>query len=134
MRKSLLFAALAAIVTVAICCVAPQGASAKGNNPQNDTYMVVQVMTSFRNSDGKTEYKKDYTVIAVKTLRDKQKEAKDSYDKALKLWNDERKTDPAAPRPVKWVPKKIGPTFETQQGAQEYSDKLKEEDKKAAEK
>jgi hypothetical protein len=138
MFKSLLSSILAA---AAVCFLSPvtsyaQRHSGGGAHPTNDTYIVIQVMNKVRNNDGKSDYQKEYKAIANKTLRDEVKRAKDDYEQAKKEWKDELKSDPKAPRPVQWTPKKVSgsPTFETLKGAQDYADKLKEEDEKKGDK
>jgi len=135
MNQSLLRVATATLVATAVFFALPLAARASGNKPgksTSDTYIVIQVLTKTQSNDGKSDYKKEYKAITTKTLHDEVKKAKDDHDQAIKEWKDELKSDPKATRPPQWTPKKVSgtPIFETQKGAQDYIDKLKEEDEK----
>ena len=74
--------------------------------------------------DNKIEYK----VIPTSTYKDEEKRIKDAYTELLKEWQDLKKSDPQAPRPVKPIIKKLKTGYQTQKIAQEYADKLRDEE------
>ena len=76
------------------------------------------------NTDSKVEYK----VINTSQYKDEERRLKDAYKQKLKEWKDLKKIEPTTPMPVKPTIKKIGDTFQTQKIAQEYAQKLNDEE------
>jgi hypothetical protein len=119
MKKSIRSALALSISILALCLLAPSGAYAqKGKSKATapETYMVVKIGD-------------EYKVLGTTRLKDEEKRIKDEYNTKYKEWQDEKKSDPQAPRPVKPTIKKIKTGYLTQKVAQEYADKLKEEGK-----
>jgi hypothetical protein len=123
MKKSVLISFAATAAFAACLLFVPQEASAqrpggggKAGAKQDETVYVIQVGD---------EYKK----VKRSELTTEKKKVEDDYKQALKEWQDIRKSDPKAPRPVKPLIKQKG-TFQTDIGAQEFIDKLKEDDEK----
>ena len=101
-----------------------------GSSTKTQTYLVVKIVdeskTNSRN-DSKPEMKTEYRVIPTTQFKDEEKRLKDEYAKRRLKWLDEKKTDPTKPMPVRPTIKKIGTPYQTQEGAQEYADKLRDE-------
>ena len=95
---------------------APSGG--KGGAKQDETVYVVQIGD-------------EYKAIKKSDYRNEEKKLEEDYKQAIKEWQDSRKLDPKAPRPPKPIMKKKG-TFQTDKVAQDFIDKLKEEDEKKA--
>ena len=142
MKKLLL---LAVMLSVSILALLPSGAYAAGakKNPgtTTETYLVLKIVgeseASGRGSgkidsnkvDSNTEPKIEYKVVATSRYKDEEKRIKDAYATKIKEWKDLRKIEPGTPMPVKPTIKKMGnTTFQTQKVAQEYADKLKDEE------
>jgi hypothetical protein len=80
------------------------------------------------NVAGNVDSNVEYKVINTSQYKDEEKRLKDAYNVKLKEWKDLKKTEPTAPMPVKPIIKKIGTPYLTQKVAQEYVDKLKDEE------
>ena len=101
-----------------------------GRPTKTQTYLVVKIVdeskTNSRN-DSKPEMKTEYRVIPTTQFKDEEKRLKDEYAKRRLKWLDEKKTDPTKPMPVRPTIEKIGTPYQTQKGAEEYADKLRDE-------
>ena len=127
MKKSILPDIALSLSVFALSFLWPSGAFAQhghgtgrtSNNNTNDKYLVIKIT-----DDSKVDYK----VIPTSQYKDEEKRVKDEYTQKVKEWHDLRKIDPQTPQPVRPVIKKMGNTFETQKIAQEYANKLKDEE------
>ncbi|MGO9114092.1 MAG: hypothetical protein ACLP9L_33165 [Thermoguttaceae bacterium] len=129
MKKSILPAIGLSVSILAFLLLSPSGACAqhshntgRTNNP-NDKYLVIKIT-----DESKVENKVEYKVITTSQFKDEEKRVKDEYNKKMKEWRDLKKIDPQTPQPLRPVIKKIAKIFETQKIAQEYAEKLKDED------
>lgn len=89
----------------------------------NETYMVIKIT-----DDNKADKKVEYRAIATSRYKDEEKKVKDDYAQKLKEHKDLIKTDPSTPRPKKILIKKVKTGYLTQKIAQEYADKLRDEE------
>jgi cell division protein FtsX len=128
MKKSFRAAIALAFSVFALLFLVPPGANAQdrrsrsGSN-NNETYLVIRVT-----DENKAENKVEYKVVSTSQLKTEEKRVKDDYAQKLKEWHDLIKIDPQTPRPVPPVIKKYPKIFGTQKIAQEYADKLKDEE------
>ncbi len=140
-------AAVIASLAAAICFVSPLAAQAQGR-PQpggakaNGPYYVVQIVnppddpaTAGANAGANPGAAVNkYEVLEPSTLKTRQTELDKKYKDLLDKWGDERKIDSKIPKPRKPIIKKLN-TFKTQEVANEYMQKLLDDDaKKAADK
>jgi len=132
MKKSSPLAIAVFVSIVALLLVAPSAAqaqhkgnrlSSKGSSSGKDTYLVVKVT-----DPNKPDRKVDYKVITTSQFRDEEKRLKEDYDKLIEEWKDVKKTDHAAPMPVKGTIKKIGTPYHSQKIAQQDATKLADEE------
>jgi len=144
MKKSLLLSiALSASVFVFAlvdpprAIAQPHGGS-RGHGSSSDskeTYLVVKIVGESKGEnrlasrgENNTDSKVEYKVINSSQYKDEERRLKDAYKQKLKEWKDLKKIEPTAPMPVKPTIKKIGDTFQTQKIAQEYAQKLNDEE------
>ena len=111
--------ALALFATYGICSQSPPHSTA----PKVETYLVVKVT-----DENKTDKKVEFKVISASQFKDEQKRLKEEYDKKYKEWQDVKKADSTAPRPIKPTIQKIGTSYKTQTGAQKVADKLRDDE------
>jgi len=129
MKESFLPAIALSVSVFALSFLVPSGANAQegrsrsGHSNSKETYQVIRVT-----DESKTDNKVEYKAIATSQLKAEEKRIKDDYAQKLKEWHDLRKIDPQTPMPVRPVIKKYPKTFETQKIAQEYADKLKDDE------
>ena len=133
MRKPIISAALATLVAVAASGLVLSNASTAVAQPRGGTnagpYYVIQIInppndTTVRGGQpGQTD---PYDVLDAQQLKDKQKDLEKKYKDNYEKWQDERKIDPKAPRPLKSSIKRLK-TFKTKQVADEYKQKLEDE-------
>jgi hypothetical protein len=105
----------------------PHHTPTKSTAPKVETYMVIKV-TNENKDESKGEHKIEYKAIATSQLKDEKKKAEDDYKQKLKEAHDLRKTDPTTPMPKKIKIQVLKRDYETQKIAQEYADKLKDEE------
>ncbi len=123
MKKFFLPAVALSVSLFALVFLAPSGASAgvgvgtsKYHKTQKDeTYMVIKV--------GDT-----YKAIATSRYKDEKKKVEDDNKEKLKEWHDLIKTDSTAPKPKQASIKIIKRDYETEKVAQDYADKLTDEE------
>ena len=100
-------------------------ARAIGNN-SNETYLVIKV-TDENKTENKGDNKVEYKAITASQFKTEEKRVNDDYKQKMKEWHDLKKTDPQAPMPMR-THQEVPKTYETQKIAQEYADKLKDEE------
>jgi hypothetical protein len=118
MKKPVLFAVALGIALSGSSMFSPSravaGVGTRNNSTANETYLVVQIGD-------------EYKVVPKSRLKDEQKRIEEDYKKAFKEWQDLRKIEPDAKRPVKYIIKRIGTPFQTEKIAQEEVQRLKDE-------
>jgi hypothetical protein len=125
MKKSLLPTSLSSVLVLAVLFLVPAGAyaqprqpggksSSKGPASGNETYMVIKIGDEIK-------------VIASSQYKEEETKVKKDNEDRMAEWQDLKKNDPQAPRPQKIVIKKLKTGYRFQKIAQDYADKLKEE-------
>jgi hypothetical protein len=129
MKKSIwLLSVSAALPVVALLALSAAAAEHRSSHPggsrpakstpakpttQNEQYAVVEIGDEIKS-------------IRVSDIPNEKKRVAEDYKKAMKEWNDLKKSDPQAERPPKLSVKTLKQGFNTQKGADEYRDKLLE--------
>ncbi len=136
MRKPIQSAAIAMAATViasalvlsnaSIAAAQPRGGGAANSGP----YYVVQIINPPDESTARGgqpgQMPDPYDVLDGKQIKDKQKELEKKYQENYEKWQDEKKIDPKAVRPMKPSIKRLK-QFKTKEVADEYKQKLEEE-------
>jgi hypothetical protein len=118
MKNSFLSAIVLTFSIFALSFLVPSRACAsnvKKAAAKDTTYMVVKVGNK-------------YKVISASGYKAEEKRVKDDNEQKLKEWHDLKLTDPTAPPPQKVSLTKIKAGYQTQSKAQEYADKLTEDE------
>ncbi len=131
MKRPFLPAIALSVAAFAVSFLVSSGANAQpsgrphggGNTNGNETYLVIRVTT-----EDKTDKKVEFKVISSSQYKTEEKRIKDEYAQKVKEWRDLRKIDPQTPLPAKPVIKKYPKVFETQKIAQDYADKLRDDE------
>jgi hypothetical protein len=131
MKRSLASAAAIGLLAAAMSLVSPLSAHAQrsgrtggGGGTNNGPYYVVQIINPPEDSVSATA--SPYDVLDAQAIKDKQKDLDKKYKDNYEKWQDEKKIDPKAPRPVKSTIKRLK-TFKTRDVADEYRKKLEDE-------
>jgi hypothetical protein len=137
MRKPV-FSALVTLVAVAVSTLVMSNSRVAlgqgrtgGANSNNGPYYVIQIInppedTLHGQPGGLSSQPDPYDVLDGKQIKDKQKELEKKYTENYEKWQDEKKLDPKAPRPLKPSIKRLK-TFKTKEVADEYRKKLEDE-------
>jgi hypothetical protein len=123
MKKSLVLSLISAVVVAVGLCqpsYAPsshRSSSRSSSTTKTDTWIIVKIGD-------------DYKTIRQADLKQEEKRLKDDYTQKIKEWQDLKKSDPKAEKPVQVAIKRVGPTFKTQKGADQYRQDLDEKEGK----
>ena len=133
MIKRVISAALATVVAVAASGLVLSNASIalgqpRGGGSNTGPYYVIQIINPPEDTvrGGPAGQVDPYDVVDAQQLKDKQKELEKKYKDNYEKWQDEKKIDPKAPRPLKSNIKRLK-TFKTKEVADEYKQKLEDE-------
>ena len=124
-RRSFILLTLSALGTAGAFLFSPASSFAttntsKSTQKKQDEWVVVKIIDPQKGDEYKPVRKTDVPT--------EKKKLADEYKKAMADWKDARKSDPKTPRPVAAKLKVVKTGFNAQKGAEEYCDKLADED------